>query len=77
MSTPTWQLILGGIGQPKTVRFMYSCDGKRSSFEEVMEAIKSNRMDVGGRDVVIVVEREGGGGGYDGDDGDDGDDDEC
>ncbi|GMH56721.1 hypothetical protein TrLO_g4282 [Triparma laevis f. longispina] len=58
MSMPTWQLIVGGIGQPKTVRFMYSCDGFRSKFEEVLDALKSNRMDVGGRDVVLVVERK-------------------
>ena len=58
MSTPTWQLLVGGIGQPKTVRFMYSCDGERSNFEEVLEAISSNRMDVEGRDVVLVVERK-------------------
>jgi len=58
MSTPTWQLLVGGIGQPKTVRFMYSCDGERSNFEEVLEAISSNRMDVEGRDVVLVLERK-------------------
>ena len=55
-------MLVGGIGQPKTVRFMYSADGRRSSFEEVMEALKSNRMDPGGRDVVLVVERIKGGG---------------
>ena len=44
------------------MRFMYSADGRRSSFEEVMEALKSNRMDPGGRDVVLVVERIKGGG---------------
>mmetsp|Transcript_11821 Transcript_11821/g.15449 ORF Transcript_11821/g.15449 Transcript_11821/m.15449 type:complete len:271 (-) Transcript_11821:896-1708(-) len=56
MSTPTWQLVAGGIGQPKTVRFMYSCDDR--PFEEVMEAIKSNRMDPQGRPCVLVIERK-------------------
>ena len=58
MTTPTWQLLVGGIGQPKTVRFMYACDGSRSSFEEVMGAIKSNSQDPEGRPAIIVVERK-------------------
>ena len=28
MEQPTWQIIAGGIGRPKTVRFMYSVDGR-------------------------------------------------
>eukprot|EP00978_Attheya_sp_CCMP212_P018057 scaffold48940_cov38-Attheya_sp.AAC.1 len=55
METPTWQLIAGGIGQPKTKRFMYSVD--RRPFEEVMEAVSSNRMDPEERPVVLVIER--------------------
>lgn len=55
METPTWQLIVGGIGQPKTKRFMFSTDGV--PFEEVMDAVASNRMDPEGRDVWLVVER--------------------
>mmetsp|Transcript_36887 Transcript_36887/g.75193 ORF Transcript_36887/g.75193 Transcript_36887/m.75193 type:complete len:268 (+) Transcript_36887:99-902(+) len=55
METPTWQLLAGGIGQPKTKRFMYSVDGR--PFEEVLDAIGSNRMDVQGRDVWLVLER--------------------
>ena len=55
METPTWQLIAGGIGQPKTKRFMYSVDGR--PLEEVLDAVGSNRMDVQGRDVWLVLER--------------------
>jgi hypothetical protein len=55
MITPTWQLLAGGIGQPKTVRFMYSVDNR--PFEEVLEAIGSNRMDPSNRDTLLVIER--------------------
>lgn len=55
METPTWQLLAGGIGQPKTKRFMYSTDGR--PFEEVMDAIGSNRMDPDERPAVLVFER--------------------
>mmetsp|Transcript_1560 Transcript_1560/g.3292 ORF Transcript_1560/g.3292 Transcript_1560/m.3292 type:complete len:248 (-) Transcript_1560:187-930(-) len=55
MSMPTWQLMMGGIGQPKTQRMMFSVDGK--PFEEVMEAVSSNRMDQDMNPVVLVVER--------------------
>ena len=55
METPTWQLLAGGIGQPKTKRFMFSTDGR--PFEEVMEAVSSNRMDPEGRPVWLVLER--------------------
>ena len=55
METPTWQLLAGGIGQPKTKRFMFSVDGR--PLEEVLDAVGSNRMDVAGRDVVLVLER--------------------
>lgn len=55
METPTWQLLAGGIGQPKTKRFLFSTDGV--PFEEVMNAVASNRMDPEGRDVWLVVER--------------------
>lgn len=55
METPTWQLLAGGIGQPKTKRFMFSVDGR--PLEEVLDAVESNRMDVARRDVVLVVER--------------------
>jgi len=55
METPTWQLLAGGIGQPKTKRFLLSTDGR--PFEEVMEAVSSNRMDPEGRPVWLVLER--------------------
>ncbi|KAL7448163.1 hypothetical protein ACHAWC_000406 [Mediolabrus comicus] len=55
METPTWQLLAGGIGQPKTKRFMYSVDGR--PLEEVLNAIGSNRMDAQERDVWLVLER--------------------
>lgn len=57
MVQPTWQLIVGGIGQPKTVRFMYSIENNKP-FDEVMEAIASNRMDPDKRPVLLVVERK-------------------
>lgn len=55
MTTPTWQLMAGGIGVPKTKRFMFSADGK--PLEMVMEAIGSNRMDPDGKPVLLVIER--------------------
>ena len=56
METPTWQLMAGGIGVPKTKRFMYATDGR--PFEEVMDAVGSNRMDPEGRAVWLVLERQ-------------------
>ena len=55
MATPTWQLVLGGIGVPKTVRFLYAVDHR--PFDEVLEAVVSNRQDSQQRPVVLVVER--------------------
>lgn len=55
METPTWQILAGGIGMPKTKRFMFSVDGR--PFEEVMDAVGSNRMDPEERPVILVVER--------------------
>lgn len=55
MEAPTWQLIAGGIGRPKIKRMVYSVD--RRPFEEVMDALGSNRMDPEGRPVILVVER--------------------
>lgn len=55
MDQPLWQVMAGGIGRPKTMRFMYGSDG--NPFEQVMEAIGSNRMDPEGRPVIIVIER--------------------
>lgn len=55
MKAPTWQILAGGIGQPETARFMYMVDGR--PFEEVMEAIGSNRMDPEQRPIVLVLEK--------------------
>lgn len=55
MDMPTWQLMAGGIGRPKTSRMMWSVDGK--VFEEVMEALISNTMDPQARPAWLVVER--------------------
>ena len=55
MEAPTWQILAGGIGMPKTKRFMYSVD--RRPFEEVMGAVGSNRMDPDQRPVVLVLEK--------------------
>jgi hypothetical protein len=57
MDQPTWQLIVGGIGQPKTFRFMFGADFK--PFELVMEAVGSNRLDQEERPVLLVIERKG------------------
>ena len=57
MKAPTWQILAGGIGMPETCRFMYSVDGR--PFEEVMEAIGSNRMDPTQRPLLLVLERKG------------------
>ena len=56
MKAPTWQILAGGIGQPETARFMYTVDGR--PFEEVMEAIGSNRMDPDQRPIVLVLEKK-------------------
>jgi len=56
MEQPAWQLLVGGIGRPKTFRYMYSADFR--PFEEVMSAMGSNRMDPEGRPVLIVLERQ-------------------
>jgi hypothetical protein len=59
MELPTWQLLLGGIGRPKTVRYMHSVStsmaGRR--LETTMEAIASNRMDPEQRPILLVMER--------------------
>ena len=55
MEQPTWQLIAGGIGRPKTTRMMFGTDNQ--PFEQVMDAIGSNAMDPESRDVWLVVER--------------------
>jgi hypothetical protein len=56
MEQPTWNLIVGGIGRPRVARFMYSIDYQ--PFEQVMEAVGSNRMDPDGRPLILVLERK-------------------
>ena len=56
MEQPAWQLIAGGIGIPRTKRFMYSADNR--PFEEVLDVVSSNRMDPEGRPVLLVIERQ-------------------
>jgi hypothetical protein len=55
MDQPSWQLLAGGIGIPKHYRFMYSPDNR--PFEEVLDAVSSNRMDPQGRPALLAVER--------------------
>ena len=55
MEQPTWQLILGGVGQPKTTRMMFSCDNQ--PLEEILTAISSNTMDPQQRHVWLILER--------------------
>jgi hypothetical protein len=56
MDQPMWQLMAGGIGRPKTMRFMFGTDYQ--PFEQVMEAVAANRMDPEERPVLLVVERQ-------------------
>jgi hypothetical protein len=56
MDQPMWQLMAGGIGRPKTMRYMFGTDFK--PFEQVMEAVGSNRLDPEARAVLLVIERE-------------------
>jgi hypothetical protein len=56
MVLATWQVIAGGIGIPKTKRFMYSVDNR--PFEEVMDALASNRLDPESRPAFLVIERQ-------------------
>ena len=57
MDAPTWQILAGGIGIPKTKRYMFSVDGR--PFEEVMGALSSNRMDPNQRPALLVLEKIG------------------
>jgi hypothetical protein len=55
LKTPTWQLLVGGIGMPETRRFLYAVDNR--PLEEILQAIGSNRMDPQQRPVFFVWER--------------------
>lgn len=59
MELPTWQLLLGGIGRPKTNRYMHSNSSSRSPsiLEPTMNAIASNRFDPEQRPILLVIER--------------------
>jgi hypothetical protein len=57
MEFPTWQLLAGGIGRPKTKRFLYSADDQ--PLAAVMAAVASNRMDPERRPILLVIERDG------------------
>ena len=59
MEMPTWQLLGGGIGRPKTFRFIFGADldaKPARDFEEVLGAVGSNRLDPQGRPAILVVE---------------------
>ena len=56
MSYPTWQLMMGGVGQPKMQKILFGAQGE--PFEKVMAAIGSNaREQQGNGQVVLVLER--------------------
>ena len=66
MELPTWQLLLGGIGRPKTNRYMHSIGttvtassggASPTILETTMNAIASNRLDPEQRPILLVVER--------------------
>ena len=60
MELPTWQLLLGGIGRPKTNRYMHSVSSSSRSpsiLEPTMNAIASNRFDPEQRPILLVIER--------------------
>lgn len=60
MEMPTWQLLGGGIGRPRLFRFVFGADldaRPPRTFEEVLGAVASNRMDQERRPAILVVER--------------------
>ena len=60
MEMPTWQLLGGGIGRPKMSRFVFGADldaAPPRTFDDVLEAVASNRLDPDGRPAILVVER--------------------
>ena len=58
MTDPTWQLMMGGIGQPKLQKMLFATQDE--PFEKVMAAIASNaREQQGNGQVVLVLERPG------------------
>ena len=64
MELPTWQLLGGGIGRPKLFRFVFGADldsKPERTFEDVLNAVGSNRMDQQRRPAILVLERPPGG----------------
>jgi hypothetical protein len=71
MELPTWQLLLGGIGRPKTNRYMYAIDTSspqqqvgqppynpnNNLLDNTMNAIASNRIDPEQRPILLFIER--------------------
>lgn len=60
MEMPTWQLVAGGIGRPKSFRFIFGCDlvgPPPRSFDDVLAAVASNRDDPDQRPALLVLER--------------------
>ena len=60
MEMPTWSLLGGGIGRPRSFRFIYGADlagPPPRQFEEVLAALASNRDDPERRPATLVVER--------------------
>ena len=56
MAYPTWQLMLGGGGQPKLQKILFPAQGQ--PFETVMAAIASNaREQQGNGQVILLIER--------------------
>ena len=61
MAYPTWQLMLGGGGQPKLQKILFPAQGQ--PFETVMAAIASNaREQQGNGQVILLIERPAAGG---------------
>mmetsp|Transcript_66223 Transcript_66223/g.181556 ORF Transcript_66223/g.181556 Transcript_66223/m.181556 type:complete len:238 (+) Transcript_66223:88-801(+) len=59
MATPTWQLMLGGIGRPTMQKMIYVTDDQ--PFETVLAAISSNsREQQGNGQIVLLLERRPG-----------------
>ena len=56
MSYPTWQLMMGGVGQPRLQKILFAAQDE--PFEKVMAAIASNmREQQGNGQVVLLLER--------------------
>ena len=55
-SYPTWQLMLGGVGQPKLQKVLLGTQDE--PFEKIMAALASNaREQQGNGQVILLLER--------------------